>query len=67
MNARSHLRSSLYRLVIICRLGGVSIICMWDTLTGKQTGHGDGRVNNVTQAAQAWRIIAAAPGWGDYA
>ena len=42
------------------QLGGASIICMWDTLLPGQSGHGDGRVNNVTEAARAWQAIAAA-------
>ena len=42
------------------QLGGTSIICMWDTLLPGQSGHGDGRVNNTTEAALAWRAIAAA-------
>ena len=41
-------------------LEGVGILCMWDTLRHGQAGHGDGKVNNVTQAAMAWREVAAA-------
>jgi hypothetical protein len=43
----------------IDELGG-GILCMWDTLEHGQTGHGDGKVNNVTEAIMAWRQIDAA-------
>jgi hypothetical protein len=39
---------------------GAGILCMWDTLKKGQTGHGDGYVNNVTEAIQAWKNVAAA-------
>ena len=42
------------------QLGGAAIICMWDTLQPGQSGHGDGRVNNVTTAIAAWRVILEA-------
>jgi hypothetical protein len=42
------------------QLDGVSIVCMWDTLLPGQSGHGDGRVNNISDAAKAWKIIAGA-------
>lgn len=35
------------------------IICMFDTLQGAQTGHGDGLPNDITAIANAWKKIHA--------
>ena len=39
---------------------GAGILCMWDTLKTGQKGHGDGYVNNVTEAVMAWKTVANA-------
>lgn len=39
--------------------GKNAIICMFDTLTGSQTGHGDGRPNSITTMGAAWKRIHA--------
>lgn len=36
------------------------LLCMWDTLQPGEHGHGDGRVNNVTEMGAAWKVAAAA-------
>jgi hypothetical protein len=36
-----------------------AIICMFDTLTGSQTGHGDGRPNNLAAMGAGWKKIHA--------
>lgn len=39
--------------------GQIVIICMFDTLTGSQTGHGDGRPNDIDAMGAAWAKINA--------
>ncbi len=39
--------------------GKHAIICMFDTLTGNQTGHGDGRPNDINEMGAAWAKIHA--------
>jgi hypothetical protein len=39
--------------------GKHAIICMFDTLTGSQTGHGDGLPNNLDAMGAAWAKIHA--------
>ena len=39
--------------------GSNAIICMFDTLTGAQTDHGDGRPNSLTTMGAAWKKIHA--------
>ena len=39
--------------------GKNAIICMFDTLTGSQTGHGDGRPNDLNAMGVAWKKIHA--------